>query len=587
MNDERSTINHRIGDGPPMGAPDAVGDGIAAFAGFEFDSRRDELRKDGVAISMRPKPRALLRYLLDHPGRLLGKDELFTALWGSVVVGDDSLVQCVGELRAALGDRGELIKTLPRRGYMLDTAVERLATRPQELPQAEPAMDESKRTRRHPDRRWWLVPFICALLLGIAGAVWKIRQPTPFRIDDELTARHAVAVLPLVDADAPGGTSVVGNALADDISAQISMRQGMRVIGPASTARYNAAAPDIAHIGRELGVRYVIGGRVTRDGGAIVIDSTLTSVETGEVIRLNRSTFPTPAEALRSNLDQRVASAFRMQYFEIDKVRASQPGHVVDAADLTTLGWRDLNRFATRDDVLRARSRFEAALKVDPDSVIALQGLGSSYQIEIVNSLSSAPQSLMEPARQALKRAMELRPDVPENLLPWGSVLALSGQPAEAMAMFKKALELSPNYAFAHLFVARMLIWQGHFAEAQQEIDKARGLSPSDARLLYAVYALSAIADFVQGKDDEAYRWAMRWAAEYPNSGQPHAMLAAIDALRGHDTEAAAHMAKHRELLPNDSIAYVVFLNPSTDPVYLAQRARLIEGLRKAGLPDG
>ena len=100
------------------------------------------------------------------------------------------------------------------------------------------------------------------------------------------------------------------------------------------------------------------------------------------------------------------------------------------------------------------------------------------------------------------------------------------------------------------------------------------------------MYALSATAEFVQGRDDEAYKWSTRWAAEYPNSGQPYAMLAAIDALRGHDAEAAAHMAKHRELLPNDSIAYVVFLNPSTDPVYLKQRARLIEGLRKAGLPD-
>ncbi|WP_431274345.1 tetratricopeptide repeat protein [Variovorax ureilyticus] len=392
--------------------------------------------------------------------------------------------------------------------------------------------------------------------------------------------------MPLVDADEPGGTSVLGNALADDISAQISLRQAMRVIGPASTARYNAPAPDIAHIGRELGVRYVIGGRVTRAGGAIVIDSTLTSVETGEVIRLNRSTFPTPADAQHSNLDQRVASAFRMQFYEIDNAQASRPGHVVDAADLTSLGWRDLNRFVTRDDVLRARSRFEAALKVDPDSVVALQGVGSSYLIEIVNYFSRAPQSLLEPGKKALKRAMELRPDVPENLLPWGSLLALSGQPAEAMAMYNKALEISPNYAFAHLFVARMRIWEGRFAEAQQEIDKARGLSPADARLLYAVYALSATANFVQGRDDEAYRWAMRWAAEYPNSGQPYAMLAAIDALRGHDAEAAAHMARHRELLPNDSIAYVVFLNPSTDPVFLAQRARLIDGLRKAGLPD-
>ena len=158
----------------------------------------------------------------------------------------------------------------------------------------------------------------------------------------------------------------------------------MRVIGPASTARYNAAAPDVAQIGRELGVRYVIGGRVER-GSGVIIDSTLTSVETGEVIRLNRSTFPTSADALHSNLDQRVASAFRMQYYENDNVRASQPGHAVDAADLTILGWRDLNRFATRDDVLRARSRFEAALKVDPESVIALQGLGSTYEIEIGN----------------------------------------------------------------------------------------------------------------------------------------------------------------------------------------------------------
>ncbi|MDM0072528.1 hypothetical protein [Variovorax sp. J31P207] len=69
-------------------------------------------------------------------------------------------------------------------------------------------------------------------------------------------------------------------------------------------------------------------------------------------------------------------------------------------------------------------------------------------------------------------------------------------------------------------------------------------------------------------------------------TGQPHAMLAAIDALRGRDAVAAAHMAKHRELLPNDSIAYVVLLNSSASPVFLSQRARLIEGLRKAGLPE-
>ncbi len=329
VNGDSLTIHPPIGSASSTG-PDIVDGDALRFAGFEFDSRRDELRKDGVAIAMRPKPRALLRYLLDHPARLLGKDELIRALWGSVVVSDDSLVQCVGELRAALGDQGQLIRTLPRRGYMLDTPVERIATRARELPPAKPAIEEPEPARRKPSPRWWLVPFLCALLLSVAGAVWKIRQPPPFRIDDELTARHAVAVLPLVDSDEHGSTSALGNALASEISAQISMRQAMRVIGPASTAHYNATAPDIAQIGQELGVRYVIGGRVER-GSGVIVDSTLTSVETGEVIRLNRSTFPTTTDALHSNLDQRVASAFRMQYYENDNVRAGQPGHAMDA----------------------------------------------------------------------------------------------------------------------------------------------------------------------------------------------------------------------------------------------------------------
>jgi DNA-binding winged helix-turn-helix (wHTH) protein/TolB-like protein/Tfp pilus assembly protein PilF len=587
MNDEPSTIYSHGGGLLPTGAPSAGDDATVCFAGFEFDCRRDELRKDDVGISIRPKPRALLRYLLEHPGRLLGKDELMSALWGSVIVSDDSLVQCVGELRAALGDqRQQLIKTLPRRGYMFDTAIERLTTRPRASPGITPESVRARRPRRSLHWSWWLLPCLCALLLGVAGAVWKIREPLAFRVDDEITDRHAVAVLPFVDTDQPQDTSAVGKALADDIGNEISMRQGMRVIGPGSTAHYGAVAPDIALIGRELKVRYVIGGRVLHEGSVIVVDSQLTSIETGTVVRLNRSTFARTNDALHSNLGQRVASAVRMQYEEIENERVSRPGYVPDAADLVLMGWRDMNHFASQDDLLRARNRFEAALRVDPDSVTALQGLGSAYQIELVNSFGAEPQRLLELGKRALGRAMELRPERPENLLPWGSMLELSGQPAEAMAIYEKALEIHPNYAFGHLFLARALMLQGRFAEARQQIDKARGLSPSDTRLIYALYKLSAAVDFMQGRDDEAYAMLQKWVAEYPNSGQPYAMLAAIDALRGHDAEAAAHMARHRELLPNDTLAYVMFLNPSTDPGYLAQRARLIEGLRKAGMPE-
>ena len=556
------------------------------FAGFEFDARRDELRRDGVAIPIRPKPRALLRHFLDHPGRLLGKDELIGALWGTVVVSDDSLVQCVGELRAALGDRGQLIKTLPRRGYLFDTAVETLSMRPLEAAtSAAPAVAVAAPPPRS-SLRHWLAPCVCASLLGCGIAVWQLQQPAPMHVDEEITARHSVAVLPLADADDPDRAAVLGAALAERISLQVSMRQGARVIGPAAAIGRDAMLPNIARIGREQRVHFVIGGHVSQEAGAVVVDTTLTSVDTGALVLLNRSTFASAAEALHSNLDQRVASAFRMQYYESDAARAMQPGHAMDAADLTLMGWRDLNRFASRDDVLRARGRFEVALRVDPASVMALQGLGSSYQIEIANAFSREPQRLLEPGKRALGRAIELSPDRPENLLPWGSLLELDGRPTEAMAVYAKALAVNPDYAFAHLFVARLLVRQGHYDDARRELDRARGLSPADTRLIYAIYALSAMTDFAQGRDEDAYGWSMRWAAEYPQSGQPHAMLAAIDALRGRSADAAAHMARHRELLPNDTIAGVTFIDPSTDPGYLTQRARLIEGLRKAGLPE-
>ena len=64
-------------------------------------------------------------------------------------------------------------------------------------------------------------------------------------------------------------------------------------------------------------------------------------------------------------------------------------------------------------------------------------------------------------------------------------------------------------------------------------------------------------------------------------------MLAAIDALHGRDAAATANMARHRQMLPLSSISYVVLTYPSTNPNFLAQRARLVDGLRKAHLPEG
>ena len=75
-------------------------------------------------VKLRPKVYEALKYFVEHPGRLIGKQELMQAVWPDAFVTDDSLVQCTLELRRALEDRDQhFLKTVPRRGYLFAAEV--------------------------------------------------------------------------------------------------------------------------------------------------------------------------------------------------------------------------------------------------------------------------------------------------------------------------------------------------------------------------------------------------------------------------------------------------------------------------------
>jgi len=100
---------------------------VYRFDRFCVDIARGTLRgPDSTDLVLRPKAFSLLCYLLEHPGELHRRDDLFETLWPGVIVTDDSLTQCVSDLRRALGDRAnQVLRTLPRRGYMLTADVEK------------------------------------------------------------------------------------------------------------------------------------------------------------------------------------------------------------------------------------------------------------------------------------------------------------------------------------------------------------------------------------------------------------------------------------------------------------------------------
>src|SRR5262245_22034217 len=90
------------------------------FAPFRLDLVNARLWREEVVVPLRPKPLAVLRYLVENPGRLVTKAELTKAIWPNTYVGESSLKGYIRALREVLADDAEaprFIETVARRGY--------------------------------------------------------------------------------------------------------------------------------------------------------------------------------------------------------------------------------------------------------------------------------------------------------------------------------------------------------------------------------------------------------------------------------------------------------------------------------------
>jgi DNA-binding winged helix-turn-helix (wHTH) protein len=98
---------------------------------YTLDLQRAALRRGSEEVRLRPKSFDVLRYLTERAGRLVSKEELIQAIWPGIFVTDDSLVQCIRDIREALSDDGQrIIKTVPRRGYFFAAEVSCCAASP-------------------------------------------------------------------------------------------------------------------------------------------------------------------------------------------------------------------------------------------------------------------------------------------------------------------------------------------------------------------------------------------------------------------------------------------------------------------------
>ena len=95
------------------------------FGRFVVDLDRGTLRDGNVDLTLRAQSYAVLEVLIEHAGVIVSKEQLQSRVWGGTFVTDDSLTQCIADIRRAMGDSDKkIIRTVPRRGYILDRVIE-------------------------------------------------------------------------------------------------------------------------------------------------------------------------------------------------------------------------------------------------------------------------------------------------------------------------------------------------------------------------------------------------------------------------------------------------------------------------------
>lgn len=573
--------------------------GVVQFGGVCVDFDRGELGVDGSTVRLRPKTFALLACLASHPGRLLSKDELMQAVWPGVVVTDDSLVQCVSEVRAALGPtRQSWIRTVPRRGYLLDAELSHDSHDPHDphdphvaaevdasgsAPQLAavdhvPSSRPASRSRRRA---------IAAGAVALAGLVlgWGAWPRRPVNPEASLSERRSIEVLPFENLSGDAAQQFFVDGITSDVIADLSRLQDTLVIARVPGSRL--ASDERRGAGARPAPRFIVSGTVWRHAEDLRIQVRLSSAASHAVLFSDTLVYGADRPwNWREDIAPRVAHALDTRLTDVVGGWRPEAPRPREAVDHTMRGYALLRRAVLRPEIEKAGAEFAAALETAPSSASAWAGLSMSYSCIVLMRYAPEPAALLQQAEAAALRALSLDASLANAHYAHGQVLLLRGRIDSALDAFQRALRLNPSMTFAHARVAVILIEMGRANEAVDHARTALRRSPHDAALVSLAHFAAGMALFHMGRDEESYAEMQKMVAADPRVGFAYQWMAAIDALHGRQERAGDHLAQYRRLIAIQTIQGLKRTERSSNAVFLAQRERFYEGLRRAGLPE-
>ena len=574
---------------------------VFRFAEAEFEQLGGTLRVDGQERRLRPQTAAVLVQLLEHAGHLVTHDILIQSVWGDTIVTDNSLAQCISEIRGVLGaGRAGVIESVPRRGYIVrgpvvqqvlglklpETSAARVADADARVVTVVatdpiPAIGSSNDTasKSSNSKRWLLLGAIAASVLTIA--CWWFWQNTS---RTSPAASLTLAVLPFETRSSDVDLAWFGDVVGEDLTFNLSRIPGARVISRVSTQAYPATGMDVRTIGKELGVRYLVGGSVRREGDQILLNLHLADTQTGQQNWAERFT-TSVVELPRTEhwAAQRIAQSLHLELIhEFAHQTAQLSARQLDAQTLALQAWAAWN-LDTPKDAERAKTLALQALAIDDQSLLALKTM-SSWHLRARINQSMPIEEALAGAESYARRAMAIDPTHPLVHTVMGGALTLRGQYGESVPLLTHEIETNPSHPVAYYFLGLAHLMQGEPDKAAKVYEQLITISPRDTRLSRYDRNL-AMAYLHQGQLKPALqlaRAATQTPQPFPNAW---AGLASICALSGDQTCSQTAMAKFLSIRPGFTVEKMEAEWPPASAKFTAQHAEFVRGLRLAGLP--
>lgn len=466
------------------------------FDRFSLDVERCVVQKDGRDIALRPQSFDVLRYLVENAGRPVPSAELLDALWRGRVVTEDSVRKCIADLRDKLGDGdATLLRTMPRRGYLIDVPVGR--------------SDAADPTSAHAARRSATRRAAAVLLTLIAAAsaiVYLSRElPDAAPVATRELPADSVAVLRFADLSPEGDQAWLADGIAEEILHRLAQSDGLRVI--ARTSSFAADGLSVDNVAALLDVRYVLEGSVRRDGDELRVTAQLIDATTNAHVWSN--IYDRQLESLfevQETIAGAIARAMNVSLaddpFGPPDVRAQEP---------YLLGQHYLRR-RKDGDLLLARDHFEQAVAVDPSHARAWTGIAVLANIAVGRgtwdrrgriSAADAPAVMKHAVGQALRYGPTL---AEANMVAATYFTNVEPDPARAWQHIETAYAIEPRQNRVQAALYTLYLHYGRLPEAIDILQEIVLRDPLNATerlnlgglLMYAGRANEAVAEFAR-----------------------------------------------------------------------------------------